>query len=158
MAANSVFSGLFLLIYSLYNPPFLSSKIQSLTRRSELFSSTPSEASGVTGSTREVSAMYRTHCEVPPMCIWTPGHVSAVTSSLPHQPLQLLAASKVKRCTDKTRLRLSAAEEKPKLHCSAAASRNLFRQISIPRPLPTSVQKNRYESTDQKTSKESKKI
>lgn len=77
------------------------------------------------------------------MCIWTLGRVSAVTSSLPHQPLKppRWSGAQIEQGAD------CLAEEKPKRHPSAAASCNLLRQILILRPLPTSVQTDTSQAT-----------
>lgn len=83
-------------------------------------------------------------------------------ASFPHLLLQLFRAAKVKWCTDRTSLSLSAAETHeafaPLLRCSTKAFHKLSKHISFPRPLPMSVQINRYMDVAHTHQEEGKKI
>lgn len=81
----------------------------------------------------------------PPACISAPAlSLLCYLTSLTRLLLQLFRAAKVKWCTERTRLCLSAAETKPSLCCTTKALHQLSKHISIPRHPPMSVQINRY--------------
>lgn len=91
----------------------------------------------------------------PLMCIWTPGRVSVVTSSFPHQPLRLLGAAKVKGCTERTRLWLSGEAEAPPVHRSSQQPfQTNFNSATSAHILPNKqIQANRPEDAEGKQEK-----